>query len=311
MTRIALTSIGAFVPQPKLTNQDLEKMVETTDDWIFQRTGIRERRIAPKDLRVSDMAVAAAESCLQNTHIRPELLIASTGTYERSCPYLASVIANRLKLTNLAAFDINAVCSGLVYGLAIAGSLMKTTGYQSGLVTASEKMSSVTNYQDRRSCILFGDGASAIMLSAGNGGHELLATDLGCDPEGAEWVKMGDREGDPYFWQEGQKVFKFGVSIVSRMIGRLQEKAGLSGQDAFYVVPHQANLRIAQAVSDHSRIPMDRFIMNIDKYGNTSSASIGLALEEAWRNGRFKTGDHVFLIGFGGGLSWAGAVVRW
>jgi 3-oxoacyl-[acyl-carrier-protein] synthase III len=309
--KIGLLSIGAFVPSQKLTNQDLEKMVDTTDDWIVQRTGIRERRIAPKDLHASDMALAAVGNCLRDRSVIPDLLVSSSGTHEKSCPYLASVVANRLNFKNLAAVDINATCSGLVYGLAIASSLMTTAAYKYGLVTASEKMSMFTNYQDRRSCILFGDGAAAILLSSENGEHEILATELGCDPGGSDFVKMGDREGDPYFWQDGQKVFRFGVNIINQLINRLKEKSGLTDQDTFYIVPHQANLRIVQAVSDHRNIPMDRFIMNIDKYGNTSSASIGLALEEAWRNNRFKKGDYVFLIGFGGGLSWAGASIRW
>jgi 3-oxoacyl-[acyl-carrier-protein] synthase-3 len=257
------------------------------------------------------MAVAAARNCMAGRTISPELLISSSGTSERSCPYQASIVGNRLDFKNLAAFDINATCSGLVYGLAVASSMMQTNGYQYGLVTAGEKMSLFTNYQDRRSCILFGDGAAAILLSAETWEHELLATELGCDPRGSDYVKMGAREGDPYFWQDGQKVFKFAVKIVSHMIGRLKEKAGVTPQDTFYIVPHQANMRVVQAIVEHMNIPMDRFVMNIDKYGNTSSASIGLALEEAWREQRFKKGDYVFLIGFGGGLSWAGAALRW
>ncbi|MBN1596388.1 ketoacyl-ACP synthase III [candidate division FCPU426 bacterium] len=311
MTKIGLLSIGAFVPEQKLTNQDLEKMVDTTDDWIVQRTGIRERRIAPKDMHASDMALEAARNCLRDTDITPDLFVASSGTSEKSCPYQASIVANRLKLKKPACFDINATCSGLVYGLAVASSMMAAAQYQYGLVTASEKMSLFTNYRDRRSCILFGDGAAAILLSKENWEHELLAVELGSDPEGFEFVTMGAREGDPYFWQDGQKIFRFAVNTISRLIDALKVKAGLEEQDHFYIVPHQANLRIAQAVADRKNIPMDRFIMNIEKYGNTSSASIGLALEEAWRNNRFKKGDTIFLIGFGGGLSWAGAAIRW
>ncbi|MEW6515612.1 MAG: beta-ketoacyl-ACP synthase III [candidate division FCPU426 bacterium] len=311
MTRIGLRASGSFVPEQKLTNQDLEKMVDTTDEWIWQRTGIRERRIAPAGMHASDLAVAAAQNCLSGLDIVPDLLLASCETSETACPYQASIIARRMNWTHLAAFDVNAACSGLVYGLAIAGSLMKTEGYRQSLVTAGEKMSIFTNYQDRRSCILFGDGASALLLSADSFEHEIIATELGCDASGSDYVKMGAREGDPFFWQDGQKVFRFAVRTISHVIDRLKEKTGLSPQARFHIVPHQANLRITQAVSETRGIPMDRFVMNIDRFGNTSSASIGLALDEAWKGNRFAKGDHVFLIGFGGGLSWAGAAVRW
>jgi 3-oxoacyl-[acyl-carrier-protein] synthase-3 len=311
MSGIGLLSIGAFVPQRKLSNHDLATMVDTSDEWIVQRTGIRERRIAASDMNPSDMAAEAAAACLQGVKVRPELLISSSGTGERQCPYQASIIAHRLKLESLAAFDINAACSGLVYGLAIAASMMKSGPYAYGLLTAGEKMSAFTDYTDRASCILFGDGAAAILLSSREYEHEIIATELGCDPSGSGYVTMGAREGDPFFWQDGQKVYVFAMETLIRMIDVLRRKAGLSEHDSFHVVPHQANLRIVQSVSDRTGIPMERFVMNIERFGNTSSASIGLALEEAWRTERFKKGDYVFLIGFGGGLSWAGAVIRW
>jgi 3-oxoacyl-[acyl-carrier-protein] synthase-3 len=311
MSGIGLLSIGAFVPERRLSNHDLATMVDTTDEWIIQRTGISERRIAASDMNPSDMAAEAAAMCLKDVTARPELLIASSGTGERQCPYQASIIANRLELGPLAAFDINAACSGLVYGLAIAASMMKSGPYAYGLLTAGEKMSAFTDYTDRKSCILFGDGAAAILLASKDYEHEIIATELGCDPSGSGYVTMGAREGDHFFWQDGQKVYVFAMETLIRMIDILKLKAGLAAHESFYVVPHQANLRIVQAASDRTGIPMDRFVMNIERYGNTSSASIGLALEEAWRTGRFKKGDYVFLIGFGGGLSWAGAVIRW
>ncbi len=310
MKTLGLRSIGAFVPPHKLTNHDLEAMVETTDEWIVQRTGIRERRLA-KDLKTSDMAVAAAQACLAGTEVTPDLVIVNSGTAERIYPSQSSIVANRLGLKTSVIFDLNAACSGFVYGLALAESLMQTKGYQNTLIVAGEKMSTFTNYTDRRSCILFGDGAAAVLLTTEGWEHELLATELGSDPSGSDLVTMGARDGDPYFWQDGTKVFKFAVQTLVRMIGRLKEKVGLRDTDAFYVIPHQANLRIVQAVADNLALPMERFVLNIERYGNTSSASIGLALEESWREGRFKKGDTLFLIGFGGGLSWAGAALRW
>jgi 3-oxoacyl-[acyl-carrier-protein] synthase III len=311
MSGIGLLSIGAYVPERKLTNLDLEKMVETTDEWIFQRTGIRERRIAGEGVNPSDMAAEAARNCLNGSDVRPDLLISSSATVERHCPYQASIVANRLKFENLAAFDINAACSGLVYAMAIASSMMQSGGFKYGLLTASEKMSAFTDYTDRASCILFGDGAAAILLASEGYEHEIVATELGCDPSGSDSVTMGARDGAHFFWQDGHQVYMFAQNTMIRMIDLLKKKAGLTDDDEFYVIPHQANLRIAQTVSEKTGIPMDRFVMNIERFGNTSSASIGLALEEAWRTDRFKKGDYVLLIGFGGGLSWAGAVIRW
>jgi 3-oxoacyl-[acyl-carrier-protein] synthase III len=311
MTPIGLARIGAFVSDNRLTNQDLEKKVDTTDEWILRRTGIRERRIAPPGMHASEMATAAARACLAGSDAQPGLVVASCGTAEQSSPYQASIIAHHLNLSRVAAFDLNAACSGLVYGLAVASSLMQTAGYSHALVTAGEKMSMFTDYQDRKSCVLFGDGAAAILLATENWEHELLHTELDCDPSGAYYVQMGDREGSPFFRQDGPKVFKFAVNTLHQMLDRLLQRCGVGEKETFHVIPHQANLRMIEAVAEQRNLPMERFVMNIDRYGNTSSASIGLALEEAWKTDRFQKGDYVFLIGFGGGLSRAGAAIRW
>src|SRR5690554_1413682 len=310
MKKVGLTAIGSFVPKKKLTNSDLAKMVDTTDEWITSRTGIKERRIAPDDMPSSEMAVRAAQKCLAKTGARPDLLISSTATAEYGSPYQASIVANRLNLTNLGAFDLNAACSGLVYSLAVAKSMIQTGPYRNILITASEKMSMLTDYTDRASCILFGDGAAALMLSSERPEHEIIATELGLDATGSDYVIMGGRE-DYYFRQDGRKVFKFAVTIVGEVINRLLRESGANKNDDFYVVPHQANHRILEAAAHEINVPMERFICNIDRYGNTSSASIGLALDEAVREGRFKKGDLVLLVGFGGGLTWAGAAIRW
>lgn len=312
MKKIGIAGVGSFVPENRLTNADLEKMVETNDEWIVSRTGIRERRIAPKEMNASDMAVAAARDCIRNTGLTPDLLISSSATAEKACPYQASIVANQLELKNLAGFDINAACSGLITGIAVGASMINTYGNKNVLVTGSEKMSSFTDYTDRSSCILFGDGASAVMVSSEKWEHEIVAVELGLDGSGSNLVKMGDRTGNNMFWQDGQKVFKFAVTKVGEMIDKLMTKIGLNNKkENFYVVPHQANQRIIEAVADRSDISMDHFITNLDRYGNTSSASVGIALTEAWKENRFKTGDYVFLIGFGGGLSWAATAIRW
>ncbi len=311
MKKVGLTAIGTYVPEKRLTNHDLEKMVDTTDEWITSRTGIKERRIAPEEMSCAEMAVRAAQNCLAKTDARPDLLISSTATPDYSSPYQASIVANRLQLTNLGAFDLNAVCSGLVYSLAVARSMMLTGNYRHTLITASEKMSAVTDYTDRSSCILFGDGAAALMLSTENPEHEILTTELGLDATGCDYVVMRGPGKDFYFRQEGRKVFKFAVTIINKMIDSLTRSCGIHKNDDFYIIPHQANYRMMEAVARERGIPMDRFITNIDRYGNTSSASIGLALAEAWEEQRFKKGDLLLLIGFGGGLSWAGAVIKW
>ncbi len=310
MSKIGIVSIGAFVPDQKITNADLEGMVDTSDEWIVQRTGIHERRKAPSDMHASDMAVEASRRCLAAANKIPDLLISSSGTSERIFPYQSSIIADRLKLPILPAFDVNAACSGFIYGLAVANGLMETLGYKKAMVTASEKMTYFTDYKDRSSCILFGDGAAAVMIEK-DAGHEILAFELGLDGSGSQMVKMGERDGNKYFWQDGAKVFKFAVKKASEVLEILKKKVNFKETDSAHVILHQANNRIIEAVSSTSGIPMERFVVNLGKYGNTSSASIGLALEEVWNSGRFKVGDYIFMIGFGGGLSWAGVAVRW
>jgi 3-oxoacyl-[acyl-carrier-protein] synthase-3 len=311
MNEVRLSSIGVGLPEKKLTNADLASMVDTSDEWIVQRTGIRERRMAGKDVHTEDMAAAAAKDCLSRTDRVPDLLISSCGSANRIYPYQSSMVAHRLGLENLAAFDMCAACSGLVYSMAIAKSMMKAMGYRNALITAGEKMTAFTDYRDRKNCILFGDGASSLLLSTEAEGHELLDVEIGLDAKGSDLVTMGDRGGDGYFWQDGKKVYLFAVAKVIELIDSLKTKVGLGKADPFYVIPHQANLRMFEAVCERSGLSMDRVVTNIERFGNTSSASIGIALEEAWRENRFKEGDILFLIGFGGGLSWGGAAVRW
>ena len=311
MKKVGLVAIGSYVPENVLTNYDLEQMVETTDEWIYSRTGIKERRIAPEGVHPSDLAIKAAADCLARTPYRPQLLIASTSSAEKTCPNQASIIGQRLNLTQVAAFDLNAACSGLVYALAVAWSLMRTEGYDHALVTAGEKITRFVDYQDRATCILFGDAGAALLLSTAQPEHELLAVELGADPSGADLVVMGGPGDQFYFRQDGKSVFKFAVEKMGELIDRLKARLGVEENEPYYVIPHQANRRILEAVARNKGIPPERMICNIAQYGNTSSASIGLALKEAWEEQRFQKGDLLFLIGFGGGLSWAAAALRW
>lgn len=310
MKKIGLVSVGAYLPEEKLTNMDLEKMVDTTDEWITTRTGIQERRIA-KNMLCSDMAVRAAQDCLADSLPRPDLLISSTGTNEYKFPYQASTVANRLGLIGIPAFDLNAACSGLIYSMAVARSMMETGEMTTALLTASERMSYFLDYQDRASCILFGDGASALLLSSDQPEHEILSIELGTDATGSDCIIMGGPEKDFYFRQSGKQVFKFAVQKMGELIDSLKKKVELKEGERFFILPHQANKRMMESVAKDKKIPLENFVINIEKYGNTSSASIGLALKEAWEKKLFQKGDYLFLIGFGGGLSWGAAAIRW
>jgi 3-oxoacyl-[acyl-carrier-protein] synthase-3 len=311
MNGIGIKSIGKYVPEGKLTNADLEKMVDTNDEWIVSRTGIRERRIASKNVFTSDMAVKAAQDCLSNTGIKPGLVISSSTSGETLIPYQASKVAGELGLKNIAAFDINAACSGLIYAMAIGTSLMNNMNIDYALITASEKMSNFADYTDRASCILLGDGATSVLLSKNDFDHEIIDFELGIDASGYKLITMGSREGNPYFWQDGKNVFRFAVTKVCELIELMKQKTGYNGKDNLFIIPHQANQRIFEAVSERTKIPMSNFIMNLELYGNTSSASIGIALDEAWRKNTFSSGDIIFLIGFGAGLSWGSTAIRW
>lgn len=313
MKRIFLKSIGAYVPERVLTNADFERMVDTSDSWILERTGISERRQARQDEFTHHMAVAATRRCLDGRADKPDLIISSTCTPGRLCPYQASIVANTLNLDIKAGFDVNAACSGFLTGLAIARGLIETNGdsYRNVLVTASEKMTQYTDYSDRNSCILFGDGAASLLISTEGDGPELEHVEIGIDASGSEFVNLAAQDGKHYFDQDGRRVFRFAVTIMNRMLDRLMQVSGIQEGEPFHVIFHQANLRMIQSVAESRKIPLDRFVTTVEKYGNTSSASIGLTLDKAWHEDRFVKGERIFLIAFGGGLSWAAATLRW
>jgi 3-oxoacyl-[acyl-carrier-protein] synthase III len=239
------------------------------------------------------------------------MIISSTGTAEHATPYHASTVEAKLGFTGIPAFDLNAACSGLVYAITVGGAMLQTDGCRNVLVTASEKMSYFTDYKDRSSCILFGDGAASILLSNEKFEHEIIAAELGVDPSGNDLIQMGGYKTRFYFWQDGKNVYRFVIPKIGELIAGLKEKCNIGPKDNFYIIPHQANRRMIESVSDKYKIPMDRFVLNMDRYGNTSSASIGLALHEAKENKLFKKGDAIFLIGFGAGISWGAAAIRW
>jgi 3-oxoacyl-[acyl-carrier-protein] synthase-3 len=318
MIQTGISSIGMSVPKKVLTNFDLEKMVDTTDEWITTRTGIKERRIMEPGERLTDfVTVAAKQACFQ-ADVNPsklDFVISSTMNGDFICPAQAYEVAREMGANNAFCFDLNAACSGLIYSLAAAESFLKTRDIKTGLVTAGEQLSKFTDYTDRNSCILFGDAATAIVVTNQNPQHLLLHTELGGEPEMSREVIIGgvtdltdNRLKDFYFRQNGKVVFKFAVNTIRQLLDQVPRKVGLKPEQIKYVVPHQANNRIIAAAQEMVSTETE-IISNIEKYGNTSSVSIGLALAENWK--RFQKGDYIMLIGFGGGLSWGAALLEW
>jgi len=317
--QVGICGIGAAAPQKVLTNFDLEKMVDTSDEWIVTRTGIRERRVLEKDEGILGYIVEAAEMARKQSGIAPEhidFVINSTLSPDRISPAQAFEVARELQANQAFCFDLNAACSGLVYGVAAAESFLKTRDVKYGLVTAGEQVSRFLDYTDRSTCVLFGDGAAALMLTNDNPEHLIIATELGGNPAMSEEVVIGgvrhllnNQHNDYYFKQNGKTVFRFAVGKIKELYETVPEKAGIRPDQIKYLIPHQANIRIIDAAAKEIVSGGTEVIANVDRYGNTSSASIGLALHEVW--GRFNKGDLILLVGFGAGLSWGGVLIQW
>jgi len=318
MTDIGIRSIGIAVPEKILTNQDLEKMVDTTDEWILSRTGIRERHILDPKGTLRPLVSGAAKTALARSGLDPEnvdFIISSTVIPDRFCPAQSYEIAHDLGASGAFAFDLNAACSGFIYGLACAESFLRTRDVSSGLVTAAEQMSTATDFTDRNGCILFGDAAAAVVVTKDRPEHRLLQTELGSISTQCEDVIIGGVKSvlngqtqDYWFRQNGGPVMKFAVRAIQDLYNRVPRKAGIDPKEIRYIIPHQANARIMDAAA-RAIGGKAEFISVIEKYGNTSSASIGLALHDSWD--RFQKGDLILLAAFGGGLSWAGALIEW
>jgi 3-oxoacyl-[acyl-carrier-protein] synthase-3 len=300
---VGLAGTGSYVPPRVLTNFDLEKMVDTSDEWIRTRTGIRERRIADPEVATSDLGEAAARAALESAGVEPtdiDLLIVATVTPDTAFPSTASLLQRQLDIPKPTAFDLNVGCTGVIYGLAVAREMIATGAYERALVIGSETLSRITDWSDRSTCVLFGDGAgAAIVAPVAEGG--ILAYSLGNDGTNAEALKLragGSRmpttpetvaERLHYLTMNGQEVFKFAVRALADSCEETVTRAGLSMSDIDVVIPHQANMRIIDAAVKRLNIPAERFICNLDRYGNTSAASIPIALDETVREGRIKT----------------------
>ena len=325
-TRAIIAGTGSCLPEKIITNADMERMVDTSDEWIFTRTGIRERRQVADGQYTSDLATEAARRALENANLTPDditLTICATITPDFTFPSTACMIQHKLGAKNTGGFDLSAACAGFVYGVILGSRLIEADPSQTVLVTGAETLTRITDYTDRASCILFGDGAGAVILRAAEDGRGVLATEYGVDGAGGDIMKLPAggsampaseetvRAGMHYMKVRGRETFKFAVVKMADLVRSTVEASGLTLDDVKLIVPHQVNMRILQAAAGRLDIDIERIYSNIDRYGNTSAASSAIALDEAARAGKIERGDIIVLVAFGGGLSWSSAVVRW
>jgi len=324
---VCIAGTGSYVPENVLTNAEIEKRVDTTDEWIVTRTGIRERRIAGKDEFTSHMASKAAARALEQAGIEAselELIIVATITPDTLTPATACYVQQQLGAFGAVAFDISAACSGFLYAMKISKRLISDGAFSNALIIGAEKLSAFINWEDRSTCVLFGDGAGAAVLrKAGEDDGEILATEMGTDGRQTHLLNIpGGGSACPITIENadkrlatlamlGKEVFKHAVLRMKQSADKVIERSGLQHSDIALVVPHQANLRIIDAIAERLDVPYDRVFTNLQKYGNTSAAAVAIALDEANREGRIQRGDHVVLVVFGAGLTWAAAAVRW
>lgn len=323
---VSIIGTGSYVPERVLSNAELEKMVETSDEWIVTRTGIRERRIARGDEHTSDMATAAAKSAMENAGITADeidLIIVATVSPDMMFPSTACWVQKKIGATNAACFDVLAACSGFIYGIEIAQQFITSHTYDTVLVIGADKLSTLVNWSDRNTCVLFGDGAGAAILRNRADSHGIISTYMGSDggfsdilfmPGGGCRIPITKENVDQNLntiHMSGREVYKQAVNAMFKGAETALAQAGLTIADIKCVIPHQANLRIIEGIADRLRIPIERFYVNLDRYGNTSAAAVAIALDEANREGRFEVGDYILLVVFGGGLTWASSVIQW
>lgn len=323
-SQIGVLGLGAYVPERVLTNHDLEKMIGTSDEWITTRTGIKERRIASEGEASSDLGAKAALKALEDAKVDPaeiDAIVVATLSPDHIFPATACIIQEKIGAVKAAAFDLSAGCSGFVYALAVAYGLVQT-GLEKVLVIGAETISRFVNWQDRSTCVLFGDGAGAVVLGRVERGG-ILGFDLGADGSGHSILNIpvgGSREpitpenlaqNRHYLYMVGSEVFRFAVRTVPRTSRKALKKAGLEVGDVDWLIPHQANTRIIDAAVNLMGIESEKVVVNLDKYGNTSAASIPIAWAEAAEDGRIKRGDKLLLVGFGAGLTWASMVLEY
>lgn len=325
MNGVKISAVGHYAPAAILTNEDLEKTLDTSDEWITTRTGMKRRHIAAPEQATSDLCIAAARDALQNGKIAAadiDCFIVATSTPDYPFPATACIVAAQLGATGKPAFDMEIACSGFIYGLTMASGLIRAGIYSRVMLIGAESLSKIVDRTDRSTAILFGDGAGAVVLEA-SAENSFLSSELGADGRRPEMLCLlggGSRRpftaeslaaGEQYLRMEGQEIFKFAVTKMIESTGIALRNAGLQKSDVNWLIPHQANRRIIDAAAKYLDMPDEKVIVNIEEYGNTSAASIPMALSEALHAGRIKAGDIIVFVGFGGGLSWGAVTWRW
>ena len=323
---VGIIGIGSFAPEKILTNKDLEQIVDTSDEWISERTGIKVRHIVADGENTSDIAAKAAERALKDAGLTADdidLIVVATATPDMLFPSTACLVQNKLKAAKAAAYDLAAGCSGFMYAIVTASQFIKTGLYKHVLVIGAESLSRILDWTDRNTCVLFGDGAGAIVLGEVPEGYGILGSNLGSDGSGGDLLCLPAggtsrpateetvRDRLHFVHMAGNEVFKFAVKVMGEAALNALEHAQIDTSEVDWLIPHQANIRIIQSAAKRLKMPMEKVIVNVDKYGNTSSASIPIALEEAIHDGRIKSGQVITMVGFGAGLTWASAVMRW
>jgi 3-oxoacyl-[acyl-carrier-protein] synthase III len=326
MKRAKIVGVGAYAPRRILTNAELERMVETSDEWIVQRTGIRERRIADESEAPSDLALRAAQQALERAGVEPgeiDFIVVGTTAGDMAFPTTANILQHRLGCRNAGSIDLYAACAGSVYSLSVGSQYIQTEKYRTVLCVGAECLSRITDYTDRGTCILLADGAGAAVLRASEDESGILDTDLYSD--GRYWELLYQPAGGArnpathetvdkrmhYAKMKGNEVFKVAVRMFGEAAERILTRNGFTADDLDLFIPHQANLRIIEAAVKRLKVPMEKVVINVDRYGNTGAASVYVAMEEAWSAKRLSAGDLVLLAAFGGGFTWGAALLRW
>ena len=324
---VIITGTGAYTPAKVLTNDDMAKIVDTSDEWIRTRSGISERCFAAQDETSSDMALAAAEKAISAAGIdrsEIDLIIVATMTPDMPFPSTACILQSKLGLGNITAFDIQAACSGFIYALNTGSNMLRSGAYKKALIIGAEKMSSILDFKDRSTCVLFGDAASAVILEASDKAEVgVLGSITGSDgsdpsllyqPAGGSKIPSSHQSidaGQHFIKMNGSEIFKQAVRVMGQVSKDILELYRFKADQIDLLIPHQANMRIIESLAKRMNLPMEKFHNNLDSFGNTSAASVGLALDEAYRKGRIQSGDLILLVAFGAGLTWGASLIKW
>ena len=323
-TRASITAVGSYLPSKVLNNKDLEKMVDTSDDWIFSRTGIKERRILDKGLGTSLMAINAASKIIKKKNINPldiDMVIVATITPDMHVSATAAHVASEIGALNAFGYDLQAACSGFLYGMSVASSYIESGKYKKIILIGADKMSSIVDYSDRNTCIIFGDGAAAVLFEPNNDNLGMHDEYLRSDGVGREFLRIEGggsilpasletvSKKKHFLFQDGKSVFKYAVSNMANASDEIMKRNNLSNEDIDFLVPHQANKRIIDATANRMGIKESKVLMNIEKYGNTTAATIPLILSDF--ENKFKKGDNIIFAAFGGGFTWGASYLKW